>query len=230
MIKIHCIMINWDEYGNMRSPARNRLIFPEHRLTWEVFVDYFKSINTDLWVLDAGCGDGFWLETLRNLGFYNLIGVDLSYPLLKRAKDKGLNVIQCNIESLDFQQKFDIILICDVLEHLPEPYKAISRLCNLLNKSGILYLIIPIYDSLYNRFKRFSHRERKIDQARAHDETHLHSFSKEDMTKLLNANHLRIERAIYTANRLPLLTKRMQRFTFGNRFGNWLSISSRYMG
>lgn len=220
-------MPDWNEYGNIRSPSRNRLLFPEHKLTTEVFVDYFKGLNTNLWILDAGCGDGFWMEVLRNLGFSNLIGVDLSYSLLKRAKGKGFNVIQSSVASLKFQRKFDVIIMCDVLEHLHDAGITLSNLRDVLKESGILYLVIPVYDSLSSRFQRFFHRKTKIDQAREHDETHVHAFSKDEIFKLLRANNFQVKRAIYTANRLPMVSGKIQRFTFANMFGNWLSITAK---
>ena len=215
---------NWDEYGGKRSPSRNRLLFPEHRLTTTKFVEYFKDIDVNSSVLDTGCGDGFWLGILRDLGFSDLFGVDLSYPLLIRAKNKGLRVAQYNVLNMSFNRRFDFVLMCDVFEHLPDTAKALNEIGEALKENGTLYLIIPVYDSLSSRFQRFIHRKSKIDEAREHDETHLHAFSKQSITALLESHNFRVVKAFYTANRLPFVTGKIQRFTFGNVFGNWLSI------
>ena len=215
---------NWDEYGGKRSPSRNRLLFPEHRLTTARFVEFFMSVDVNSSVLDAGCGDGFWLGILRDLGFSDLFGVDLSYPLLMRAKGKGLRVAQYNVLNMSFHRKFDFVLMCDVFEHLPDTVKALNNIDEALEKNGKLYLIIPVYDSLSSRFQRFIHRKGKIDEAREHDETHLHAFSKRIITKFLESYNFQVIEAVYTANRLPFITGKIQRFTFGNTYGNWLSI------
>ena len=215
---------NWDEYGGKRSPSRNRLLFPEHKLTTARFVDFFKSVDVNSSVLDAGCGDGFWLGILRDLGFSDLFGVDLSYPLLMRANGKGLRVAQYNVLNMSFHRKFDFVLMCDVFEHLPDTAKALNNIDEALDKNGTLYLIVPVYDSLSSRFQRFIHRKGKIDEAREHDETHLHAFSKLSITKLLESYNFQVIEAVYTANRLPFITGKIQRFTFGNTYGNWLSI------
>ena len=220
-------MVNWDKYGHKRSPSRNRLLFQEHRLTATEFIEYFKDLDVNLSVLDVGCGDGFWMEVLRDLGFSDLLGVDLSYPLLARAKSKGLRVAQYSVSRMSFRRKFDVILMCDVLEHLPDITGALNNVRDVLKEAGILYLIIPVYDSLSSRFRRFAHRRSKIDEAQDHDETHLHAFSKRDVISLLNSHHLQVEKSVYTANRLPFITSRIQRFTIGNRFGNWLSVVAR---
>ncbi len=219
--------IDWNAYAERRLLSRNRLLFPEHRLTTLQFINYFKDIDIDLSILDAGCGDGFWIEILRNLGFENLFGVDISHPFLKRAKKKGFNVAQYDISNMFFLRKFDIVIMCDVLEHLSDINSALACVHFALKNDGIFYLMVPVYDSLSSKFNRLIHRKRKIDEAKEHDETHLHAFSKHDLTNILESNHFNIIKSIYTANRLPFITSRIQQFTFRNRFGNWLSIISR---
>ena len=226
-IDLFLIMVDWDKYGDRRSPSRNRLLFQEHRLTAAKFIEYFRDLDVTLSVLDAGCGDGFWMEILRDLGFSDLLGIDLSYTLLMRARSKGLRVAQCSVSSMNFRRKFDIILMCDVLEHLPDVARALNNVRSALKETGILYLIVPVYDSLSSRFQRFVHGRSKIDEAQEHDETHLQAFSKRDIIPLLKSYRLQVETAVYTANRLPFVTGRIQRFTFANRFGNWLSVVAR---
>ena len=116
------------------------------------------------------------------------------------------------------------IIICDVLEHIPDVGLVLDNIYKALETDGILYLIIPIYDSLSSRFHRLIHRKSKIDEAKKHDETHIHAFSKGDIIQLLSSHGFHVDRAIYTSNRLPFITGKVQRFTFGNRFGNWLSV------
>ena len=220
-------MVNWDKYGSNRFLSRNRLLFPEHKLTTAKFIDYFKNLDVNLSVLDAGCGDGVWLEILRNLGFSDLMGVDLSYPLLTRARSKGLRVTQCDVCNMSFRRKFDVILMCDVLEHLPDVNKALNSVRSVLKKTGVFYLMVPVYDSISSRYNRLVYRRSKVDEAREHDETHLHAFSKHRLVSLLNLHRLQVEKAVYTANRLPFVTSKVQQFTIRNRFGNWLSVVAR---
>lgn len=220
---------DWDEYGGKRSPSRNRLLFPEHRLTTAKFIEYFKDIDVNSSVLDAGCGDGFWLGILRDLGFSNLFGVDLSYTLLMRAKSKGQRVAQYNVLNMSFRKRFDIVIMCDVFEHLPDTTKALNNIDEALKENGILYLIIPVYDSLSSKYQRFIHKDSKIDEARRHDETHIYAFSKQSITMILDSHGFKVVKTDYTANRLPFISGKIQRFTFDNKFGNWLNIISKKM-
>ena len=45
------VKINWDEYGGKRSPSRNRLLFPEHKLTTAKFIEFFKDVDVNSSVL-----------------------------------------------------------------------------------------------------------------------------------------------------------------------------------
>lgn len=223
-------MISWDEYALGRSPSRNRLTFPEHRHTVVKFIDYFKELDVEMSILDVGCGDGFWLEVLRDLGFGNIYGVDLSMPLLLRAKSKGLKVAQCDALRLVLRKTFDVIIMCDVLEHLTDPEVALRNVYDCLNENGRFYLSIPVYESLSSRYMRLVKGKSRLQEAQEHDETHVHAFSRPSIESLLKRVGFKIEKLFYTANRIPLVSGKVQKFTFWNRFGNWLNIVSKKHG
>lgn len=50
-------------------------------------------------VLDLGCGDGRHLSLLRAAG-HDVVGLDLSWPLLQRARDRGLPLVRGDMRSL----------------------------------------------------------------------------------------------------------------------------------
>ena len=86
--------------------------------------------------LDLGCGDGFWSEQLKSLG-YQLTSVD-------QAKYyDGANVL--NLENrLPFSDhSFDLIWSTEVLEHLWTPEKIILEIKRILKPDGYLILTTP---------------------------------------------------------------------------------------
>ena len=216
--------MNWNEYGEKRCPSRNRLIFKEHQLTAVEFVKYFSKLNTTLTVLDVGCGDGFFMEILRNLGFESIYGIDVSQPLLEKARRKGFHIVEGSVYDLTASGEVDVILLWDVLEHLENPGLAITKIYDVLKEEGILYLIVPVYDSISNRLGRLFKRKKKIQEARAHDQTHLHAFSTNALIWLLKSHQFDIEQTIHTANKLPGISSKTQQYTLGGRYGNWVSI------
>ncbi len=109
-------------------------------------------------VLEAGCGIGAQTVTLaKNSPEANIISIDISEESLNSAKarlsETGLrNVTFCrsNIFNLPFcDNYFDHIFICFVLEHLPDPMKALSHLKAKLKKGGTITVIEGDHGSAY---------------------------------------------------------------------------------
>jgi len=78
-------------------------------------------------VLEIGCGDCQLLNMLKEKKHCDVYGVDLSKVALKRSK---LNrVVLADIErDLFINSKFDYVIGLEVLEHLFEPEKFLSRI------------------------------------------------------------------------------------------------------
>lgn len=101
-------------------------------------------------VLEAGCGIGAQTVILaRNSSDACITSIDISEESLKRAgenvqKDGITNVTfrQADIFNLPFSPaSFDHIFLCFVLEHLPEPERALRLLRPLLKDGGTLTVI-----------------------------------------------------------------------------------------
>lgn len=103
-------------------------------------------------LLDIGCGAGnYTLKMLQKLPQLNCTLVDLSEPMLTRAKQRVLvetegeiETHQGDIRAIDFgDQKFDIILAGAVLHHLRDENdweETFRKLFNLLNDGGSLWI------------------------------------------------------------------------------------------
>lgn len=97
---------------------------------------YFKGIvKIKEKVLEYGCGLG------QNIFYvFNATGYDVSKFALEFCKKKGINVTN-NLKGL---KNFDVILSCEVLEHVEEPLKVLKEMNSKLRKGGKLILVIPI--------------------------------------------------------------------------------------
>lgn len=223
--------INWDKYAESRLLARNRLLFEHHRLLTRYFLDFFKDIDPSVKVLDVGCGDGFFLELLRDLGFENLFGIDLSEPMLCRARKKNLRVGKENIYELDGKEEYNVILLMDVLEHLDRPKVGLKNLYNILKNGGILFLNIPGCDSLAKRCRRLVYLETRLEQMKNWDETHMGGYSKKEVINLLKGAGFKICKSRRISNHFPIIGRFskivshfLQQFTILGLFGDLLVI------
>jgi 2-polyprenyl-3-methyl-5-hydroxy-6-metoxy-1,4-benzoquinol methylase len=95
-------------------------------------------------VLDVGCGQGILLDKLKENGNATC-GLDISIEGLKQSVDKGHTVIHGNIETFDFKdfEKFDIIILSHILEHLDKDHEVIQKCKNLLRKNGKIIGLVP---------------------------------------------------------------------------------------
>ncbi len=101
-------------------------------------------------ILEAGCGVGAQTVTLaQSSPEASIISIDISEDSVAEARKKvealGLDNVQVkqgDIFKLDFEaESFDHIFLCFVLEHLPEPVKALKILKNYLKPGGTITLI-----------------------------------------------------------------------------------------
>lgn len=99
-------------------------------------------------ILDAGCGDGYYLYLLSNLGNFNLIGIDYLKKNIENAKKqvskKGIKYYVGDILKMPFKKEsFNKIILSEVLEHVEDDLKALLELKRVLRKGGYLYITVP---------------------------------------------------------------------------------------
>lgn len=98
------------------------------------------------WILDAGCGAGRFLD-IASRSSCEVVGVDISNAVDAAAVTmqgrRNVHLIQANIYELPFKSAaFDACYSIGVIQHTPEPFKAIQSLPRLLKKDGKIALTI----------------------------------------------------------------------------------------
>lgn len=102
-------------------------------------------------LLDVGCGHGLLLDEAREYG-YETIGLELSATAAAFARDVlAADVREQSVEELDDSERFDVITLVDVLEHLSDPVATIERCRELLAPDGLLCIVTPDPSSLTAR-------------------------------------------------------------------------------
>jgi len=102
-------------------------------------------------ILEIGCGDGFYLHLLSNLGVnnLNLTGVDIDENALESArknlKGRGIELKKADvIKRLPFEDNsFDKIIMSEVCEHLLNDVKGLKEARRVLKKGGTLVVTVP---------------------------------------------------------------------------------------
>jgi len=100
-----------------------------------------KSLE-DKAVLDIGCGVGAYCKVAMNYGASLAVGLDINLQYLIKAK--SIEKVQARASSLPFSSScFDVILMIDVLEHLPSESEVIQEAKRVLKKDGIIFITVP---------------------------------------------------------------------------------------
>lgn len=95
-------------------------------------------------LLDAGCGTG-WFSKLSSERGAIVTSMDLGENLLARVASKcNSERIVGSILDIPFQDNvFDIVISSEVIEHVPDPFKAMEELFRVLKPGGTLILTTP---------------------------------------------------------------------------------------
>lgn len=150
-------------------------------------------------VLDVGCSTGENGRFLQERLGYRVTGVELDQVMAEAAAPKlaAVHVADLNARRLrDVVDgaSFDVILFGDVLEHLIDPWTALSDARAALRDGGRVVVSAPnvchwstIADLLL--FRRWAYRDRGI-----HDRTHLRFFTRKNLVELYAGCGFEIER------------------------------------
>jgi len=91
-------------------------------------------------ILEIGSNIGFALNIAKDNG-YDVTGCELNDKC--REISKLLWDIPIEKDFFEIEKKFDVIVMCDVLEHLPDPNIALKKNHSLLNDKGLLFIQLP---------------------------------------------------------------------------------------
>lgn len=102
-------------------------------------------------LLDVGCGSGAFLLNAQSLG-WRVKGVDADETAVAQAQGSGLDVALGGIEALGADERFDVITLSHVLEHVHDPEQLLRACREHLTTSGELHVDTPNIDSFGHRW------------------------------------------------------------------------------
>ena len=164
---------------------------------WGISLDYSFQIRKDLLplmnlqreglrVLEIGCACG---ATLREIGHMNptakLCGVELNEYAAAIAAP-FTKILSMNVEKLDpadISERFDYIIMGDVIEHLLDPWSAIRNMRELLVPGGTIIASIPNVAHISNLYHVLCGRWTYEDMG-VLDRTHFRFFTKYEIVQL----------------------------------------------
>ena len=121
---------------------RERIEFYNEIVSFAKQKHVFSEVQS---IVDAGCGTGHLLEYLKKeFGFSKATGLDFSSEAIKVAKNKFPHF---DFHEFDiykgWNEKFDLILCTEVIEHLLYPEDALINLLSMMTNKGTLIITVP---------------------------------------------------------------------------------------
>jgi SAM-dependent methyltransferase len=132
----------------------------------EVIRREFRA-RKDLRILDIGCGSGLFFERLQEFG--TVTGVEPDQDLAE-ADPRFRDLIHVgDLASLPPQDGLDLILLLDVLEHIPEAEAVLARAMQMLAPDGRIILTVPAFLALWTSHDDINHHVTRYTRQRLRD-------------------------------------------------------------
>lgn len=96
-------------------------------------------------LLEIGCANGAFLLTARQM--FDVEGCELNGTTAEEARRLGFKVTTGGIDSVSGDSRFDLVVMLQVIEHLPRPAETLAHIRRLLVPGGYFYFNTPSIDS-----------------------------------------------------------------------------------
>ncbi|PLX26231.1 hypothetical protein C0580_00355 [Candidatus Parcubacteria bacterium] len=117
---------NYDQDKEMMRP-----VFVKH-------LDHFSSLVEGRKIFDIGSATGYFLDLAKQRG-WDTYGIDISDYASQLAREKGHRAwAGKDLSVVDTEDKFDIVTMWDVLEHLPDPLVYLKELRSKMVEDSVL--------------------------------------------------------------------------------------------
>ncbi len=158
--------------------------------------DYFRvfhqaiggSVDPSRRVLEIGCGNGFFLDKLRAVGYADVWGVEPGRQAVETAAASVRDRILCDVFRPDLfpAGHFDAVCCFQIFDHLPDPNAFLEGVRTVLRSGGVLVAInhnirAPVTRILGERSPMF-------------DIEHIYLFDRRTIRRLLANHGFKIER------------------------------------
>ncbi|MGA1205776.1 MAG: class I SAM-dependent methyltransferase [Opitutales bacterium] len=172
-----------DVYERMAAQETHHWWFCARREIIRSLIEKHAAQHRPLRILEAGCGTGGNLSLLSEFGGVDAFELDDEACAI--ARSSGIEVSKGHLpDGIPFGgQKFDLIVLLDVLEHVREDGESIAALKQHLASGGRIILTVPAFAFLWS----------------SHDVKHHHfrRYRRLDLTGIAASAGLEVERASY---------------------------------
>ena len=150
-----------ESYSKMEKYEDSHWWFKARRKIIGKFLSSHLKSDNPISILEIGCGSGGNLRLLSSFG--KLHAMELDGDALEAAKSRKICEVRKGSLPADvpFTEKFDLICLFDVLEHIDDEHAALCRIQGMLTPNGRLLLTVPAFMSLWSAHDRALNHKRR---------------------------------------------------------------------
>ncbi|MHB1864854.1 MAG: class I SAM-dependent methyltransferase [Candidatus Saccharimonadales bacterium] len=166
---------------------------------------FIDDIPQNSIVLDVGCSTGYFGSYIKKHKNSIVYGIEISDDRYKAEKvlDKVYSFdLDSEWPKEVYEQKYDVIFLGDVIEHLKDPKKFLIKLHDLINKDGRVYISTPNVAHISTRLELLGGNFEYEDLGIL-DSTHLKYFTLNSLTNLIHEAGFEIIRMDSSENDYP---------------------------
>lgn len=201
-------MNDFEEYYNGFYKELSKL--DEQGNTFAKIESFLVTLNGNETFLDIGCGHGSVSTELIKRG-HKVAGVEINKDAIESLKQKGFEVYQKDISKpLEISEKFDVVMILDVLEHLFSPYSLLKEAKQVTKQGGVIIATVPLYFDIIDRFKilftgsvismdNLCYGEENYKKFRSYNYDHIRFFRPSEIMEMGESLGLKIDKIEYGA-------------------------------
>lgn len=115
-------------------------------------------INYESKILEIGCAKGGLCRFLMDKGYKHVQAIEPSIECVKLAKNSGIDCIHGDsfIDNPSFYNKFDLIILSEVAEHIFDFKESMLNIRNMLKPNGLLFVETPDVNNYCNTKRDFT--------------------------------------------------------------------------
>lgn len=154
-------------------------------------------------VLDLGCGEGTLLKTLMDTKHVNGLGIEIDQNLVVKALEKGLQVIQSNIDDgLDYfeNKMWDFVILNQTLQSTTKPEFVVDEMLKIGKKIVVSFPNFAYWRVRFDLFFNGTMPKSKFLPFEWYNTPNIHLLTIKDFFVFCKKRDITIEKAIYCTN------------------------------